>query len=141
MRRFPKVRIDRNGMAVLSGIRADDLRSIFTAASIHHYDIEKEYREGGEKEIEAKLKREENAYGIGEVCWENYLGSAAWVRRQRLLIDAVQKSPRYDHGYDNVPVTQLDHLGRFCRLRAVRDAKKSRHRLEEIMAKFARETT
>ena len=78
--------------------------------------------------------RAKNKYGLGEVSWENYLDNAAWVRRQRLLIDAVQKPQRYDHGYDNVPVTQLDRLGRFCRLRAVREDREARIRLNEIIA-------
>lgn len=141
MRRFPKVRIDRNGMVVLSGLHYRDLNSIFTAAAIHHYDTEKKYAEGSEAHQKAVKDRAGDKYGIGEVCWENYLDNVSWTRRLRILIDAVQKSPPYDHGYDNVPVTQLNQMGRFCRFRAVRQERRSRLAFEELMAQFRKEAS
>lgn len=43
-------------------------------------------------------------------------------------------SPAYDHGYRNVPITQLDQLGRWCRMRDARDQRKFRLGMECLMA-------
>jgi len=131
-RRFPKVKVDKKGMAVLSGIHIRDLCSIFTAASLHHYDTEKNYRSGGERYEEALRDRAEDKYGLGEISWRNHLDNCTWVRRIRLLIDSLDHPP-YNHGYNDIPVSQLDKSGRFCRLRAVREQRDQRLLIKKIV--------
>jgi hypothetical protein len=104
--------------------------SIFTAASIHHYETEKNHEDKAEA-VAAEIA--ENKYGLGWCVERNYHDDGVWMRRMRMLIDSISKSKPYDHGYDNVPVLRLDGIGRWCRLRAVREERKGRLRIDAIM--------
>ncbi|MEY9247601.1 hypothetical protein [Bradyrhizobium elkanii] len=56
-----------------------------------------------------------------------------WLSMMRPIVDILATTPPYRHGYEDVPVTQLDKSGRFCRLRAVRQQRESRLRVAEVM--------
>jgi hypothetical protein len=133
-RRFPKLRVNKKGMAVLSGIHIRDLQSIFTSASIHHYETERTIKAKAEK---VERDAQEDNLGLADVIRENYKSDQTWARRMRLLINALE-TPGYNHGYDNIPVIQLDGLGRFCRLRAVKEERKGRLVIEDIMKSFGK---
>jgi len=124
----PRFKMNRNGTATLSGIPAGFLRSLFVAASIHHYDTEKKHEAS-----KAAVQAEAAASSYGDVILANYHDAGVWIRTMRMLIDSIADAPKYRHGYEDIPVTQLDQLGIFCRKRAVRQARESRERIAGLM--------
>lgn len=135
----PRIKRHRDGMATLSGVPHSDLLSILTAASIHHYDTEKKH-DGEATEVEAKARAyeegPENLYFLGAVVRENYADNGAWMRRIRKTLDLLQPRHRYRHRYEDMSVSQLNDLGRWCRFRAVRQEREDRLTIERIMASF-----
>lgn len=74
----PRIKIHPNGTCTLSGVNYDDLRSIFTEASLYRYDHP--YKEKTfEADIELRLP------GIQE---RNNLAEIAWFKRNRWIVDA-----------------------------------------------------
>lgn len=69
------ITIDKDGVAVLSGIHYSDLRSLLTAASLHRFDHPFEA-----KALEGALQ---------DVQHENNLEGAAWHLHQRAVLEAM----------------------------------------------------
>lgn len=105
-----RVKYHPNGTSTISGFPTRYLRDVFTAASNRQHELEKKYKD--------EPADPDNDY---------------WFKMMRVVIDGVANAPRYRHGYEDVPVTKLDKLGRFCRLRAVREQRESRLRVAEVM--------
>jgi hypothetical protein len=106
-----RVKHHPNGTSTVSGIPTRYVRDVFTAASNRQYELEKQYEE---RPADPDI-------------------NDPWFKMMRVIIDSVANAPLYRHGYENVPVTKLDKLGRFCRLRAVREQRESRIRVAEVM--------
>ncbi|MGC0389243.1 hypothetical protein [Bradyrhizobium sp. USDA 241] len=107
-----RVKHHPNGTSTLSGIPSRFLRDVFTAASNRQYELEKQYKDRpSDPDI-----------------------NDPWFKIMRAIIDSVANAPRYRHGYEDVPVIQLDRLGRVCRLRAVREQRKFSIEVAEIMS-------
>ncbi|MCA1379453.1 hypothetical protein I6F34_01290 [Bradyrhizobium sp. BRP05] len=99
-----RVKHHPNGTSTVSGFPTRYLRDVFTAASNRQYELEKEYKaKPADQDI-----------------------NDPWFKMMRAVIDMVANAPRYRHGYEDVPVIQLDRPGRFCRFRAVREQRDSR---------------
>lgn len=127
----PRVKIHPNGTVTLSGLHYRDLRSILTAASLHHYDTEKKHRE---KEPEVLAEAEENEYGLGEVVLANYRDDGIWIRRIRAILEMCDKQICPPYQPVQGPVGQLDRLGIFTRLRHIRQERDTRIAIDKIMA-------
>ncbi|WP_316207466.1 hypothetical protein [Bradyrhizobium sp. SZCCHNR3118] len=109
-----RVKHHPNGTSTISGFPTRYVRDVFTAASLRQYDLEKEYKDKPE---------------LPEI-------NGPWFAIMRTIIDMVEVAPRWRHGYEFVPVTQLEKRGRILRLQAAREARKSRLASEEMFEKI-----
>ncbi|MBP1297044.1 MULTISPECIES: hypothetical protein [Bradyrhizobium] len=100
-----------NGTPTIAGVPTRYMRDVFTLASNRLYEIEKQYKA---KPADPDL-------------------NDPWLAMMRPIVDILATTPPYRHGYEDVPVTQLDKSGRFCRFRAVRQQRESRLRVAEVM--------
>lgn len=97
----PTIRMLPDLTVTLKGINYDDLRSILTAASIHHYETE--------KEIAAKKPSSEEEW-LREIEANNIADEKAWCKHERELIDSLL-------GQINSEITRRNR----CRKRKVKE--------------------
>jgi hypothetical protein len=127
----PRLRVHKDRTVTISGIPLSFAKSIFTAASLNHYESEKRHRA---KEDQVKIDVAENKYGLADVIQANYADEQTWMRTMRYLVDFVDRALKHDPEIDNIPVTQLDAWQRQERLRRVRDDRNFRHKFDRLMA-------
>lgn len=132
----PRIHIHADGRATLSGLHYADLRSILTAASLHHYDTEKEHKaEAAKVETEAAA----NEHGLGTVIRANHRDSGAWIKRIRNLLTmadaAMAASIRASHGAGRVGrLIEMSPWEVRRRLDEVRSDRRFRQSLDEMIA-------
>jgi hypothetical protein len=135
MPRFaPRIKKHRDGTCSLIGLTPTMLSDIFMSAALYRHEDDNR-READRPACLAKIDAASDTM-MQEVMRENLEEGDRWCRNQMLAIKAAQKvlSPAYDHGYRNVPVTQLDPLGRWCRMRDARDQREFRLGMKRLMA-------
>lgn len=134
MPRFaPRIKKHRDGTCSLIGLTPTMLSDIFTSASLYRHEDD----ERRDADRPARLAAiEAAAPAMQDVMRQNLEDGDQWCRNQELAITAVLKvlSPAYDSGYRDVPVTQLDQLGRWCRMRDARNQRELRLGIERLMA-------
>jgi hypothetical protein len=77
-----RIKIHKDGTATLSGINYDTLRSVITAASLHHYDEEK-----------AAVDKPEVGE-LADIIRRNNLANRAWRSMMRKSLDALDAAMR-----------------------------------------------
>ncbi|MCS3449926.1 hypothetical protein M2222_001251 [Bradyrhizobium elkanii] len=100
-----------NGTSTVSGIPTRNVRDLFNLASNQLYGLEKAH------------KKSPTDPDLND----------PWLKVMRVIIDQGSHIPRYRHGYEDMPVMQLDKIGRALRFRAVRELRESRLRVAEVM--------
>jgi len=75
-----KLKMEKDLTLTIKGVNYDEMRSILTAASIQHYE--------SEKEIDAKVPTSKEDWLI-EVEKENIADEKEWAKEQRTIIDSL----------------------------------------------------
>ncbi|MCP1539969.1 hypothetical protein [Methylorubrum extorquens] len=130
----PRLKIHPDGSATLSGIHVRDLKSILTAASLHHYDTEKGHKE---KEAAEMARADANELGLGECIRQNWQDSQAWIVRIRNILTLCDKAferHHYQPQHVGKRVIDLKPWEKQARLRDVREEKRFRGVVDRIIS-------